>query len=678
MPSADVVLVPSGTGGTITRCFWPEELEALLVGAGLEVDWVRPRTVLTPAAVERALEQGGRDALHTLATHRAGAGREPHRRVARAAPAGQRPPPGLSGRRDLAQAADASCLRWSSRQRADSGRNSSRASSIGWPQSTQAPYVPASIRARAASMSARWPEAASSSASSRSLSLISVPDVARVLGDVAELAGLAGALAAQGGGRAVELAEELFQGRAGCLRVHARGSSSSSCRLVRPRSPYPPDLPAHLAWRPWRPPRPAAPPQPALLAAALLLGGPLAASAAAAAAAAADARGGPAERRRPAAGGRGAPRPRPGVPRARAGRQRRARPGAGSAATALPRTVQVEQRVVLRAPATSRCASGARPRRREPVGRVGAGDQVRRGRLAGLHHRRPAARAGGAAHPGPAARAAPAADDRADELAARGRLARAAAARRARPGCRHRARGGGQPDGAAGGPAHRAGRCARCRRPCPRRRGGGRRGHRARCGCRRRGPGCPRRSTCGARACGRAARRCRCASPGSCLVSGTTATVSGGGTSPVPGGAAVHGTLQDAPARFEVAVDGPGELALDLTAVPALDPRTLVPPDGAPPGATGRPAGRTPTPAAPRSTCSSRSPPPARGRRRSRRTSAPTCRAPAAPASRTPSRRSSRSRRCGRRWSRGRGALALSGVAGLLVLGGAVGVWRQS
>ena len=66
VPSADVVLVPSGPGGAITRCFWPEELEALLEGAGLEVDWVRPRTVLTPAAVERALAQGGREAMATL------------------------------------------------------------------------------------------------------------------------------------------------------------------------------------------------------------------------------------------------------------------------------------------------------------------------------------------------------------------------------------------------------------------------------------------------------------------------------------------------------------------------------------------------------------------------------------------------------------------------------------
>ena len=67
VPSADVVLIPSGSDGAITRCFWPEELVALLTGAGLEVDWVRPRTVLTPAAVERAVQQGGRDAMVTLA-----------------------------------------------------------------------------------------------------------------------------------------------------------------------------------------------------------------------------------------------------------------------------------------------------------------------------------------------------------------------------------------------------------------------------------------------------------------------------------------------------------------------------------------------------------------------------------------------------------------------------------
>ena len=65
VPAADVVLVP-GDDGSITRCFWPEELTALLHDAGLEVDWVRPRAVLTPATVERALQRGGRAALRTL------------------------------------------------------------------------------------------------------------------------------------------------------------------------------------------------------------------------------------------------------------------------------------------------------------------------------------------------------------------------------------------------------------------------------------------------------------------------------------------------------------------------------------------------------------------------------------------------------------------------------------
>jgi SAM-dependent methyltransferase len=64
-PAADVVLVPD-EDGTITRCFWPEELHALLSDGGFDVEWVRPRTVLSPATVERALEQGGAAALRTL------------------------------------------------------------------------------------------------------------------------------------------------------------------------------------------------------------------------------------------------------------------------------------------------------------------------------------------------------------------------------------------------------------------------------------------------------------------------------------------------------------------------------------------------------------------------------------------------------------------------------------
>ena len=65
VPSADVVLVPDDDG-TITRCFWPEELQGLLEDSGFDVEWVRPRSVLTPAAVERGLATGGPEALRAL------------------------------------------------------------------------------------------------------------------------------------------------------------------------------------------------------------------------------------------------------------------------------------------------------------------------------------------------------------------------------------------------------------------------------------------------------------------------------------------------------------------------------------------------------------------------------------------------------------------------------------
>ena len=64
-PAADVVLVPDDDG-RLTRCFWPEELQDLLAEAGLEVEWVLPRTVLSPATVERALSSGDAQALRTL------------------------------------------------------------------------------------------------------------------------------------------------------------------------------------------------------------------------------------------------------------------------------------------------------------------------------------------------------------------------------------------------------------------------------------------------------------------------------------------------------------------------------------------------------------------------------------------------------------------------------------
>jgi len=54
VPAADVVLVPDDEGH-VSRCFWPEELHGMLTDAGFEVEWIRPRTVLTEPTVVRAL-----------------------------------------------------------------------------------------------------------------------------------------------------------------------------------------------------------------------------------------------------------------------------------------------------------------------------------------------------------------------------------------------------------------------------------------------------------------------------------------------------------------------------------------------------------------------------------------------------------------------------------------------
>jgi len=69
---------------------------------------------------------------------------------------------------------------------------------------------------------------------------------------------------------------------------------------------------------------------------------------------------------------------------------------------------------------------------------------------------------------------------------------------------------------------------------------------------------------------------------GSLRLSGAGGTVSGPGTRPLPGGAAVAGTLSGGgTVELQASVDGPAALALDLTAVPVLDPRLLQPPGGA-------------------------------------------------------------------------------------------------
>ncbi|MGP4027050.1 methyltransferase domain-containing protein [Actinomadura sp. 3N407] len=59
VPSAEVVLIP-WPDGTITRSFSAHQLRELLADAGLEVEWIRPRTVLSPSTVEHVLVKSPR------------------------------------------------------------------------------------------------------------------------------------------------------------------------------------------------------------------------------------------------------------------------------------------------------------------------------------------------------------------------------------------------------------------------------------------------------------------------------------------------------------------------------------------------------------------------------------------------------------------------------------------
>jgi SAM-dependent methyltransferase len=56
LPYAEVVLVP-WPDGTITRCYGPEQARELFGGAGLLVNWIRPRTVFAESMVTHALAE---------------------------------------------------------------------------------------------------------------------------------------------------------------------------------------------------------------------------------------------------------------------------------------------------------------------------------------------------------------------------------------------------------------------------------------------------------------------------------------------------------------------------------------------------------------------------------------------------------------------------------------------
>jgi hypothetical protein len=56
LPHSEVVLIP-WPDGTITRCFGALQLMDLLAEAGLQVRWIRPRTMLSPSVVDHVLRQ---------------------------------------------------------------------------------------------------------------------------------------------------------------------------------------------------------------------------------------------------------------------------------------------------------------------------------------------------------------------------------------------------------------------------------------------------------------------------------------------------------------------------------------------------------------------------------------------------------------------------------------------
>jgi hypothetical protein len=56
LPHAEVVLVP-WPDGAITRCYGPDQARELFAGAGLQVNWIRPRTVFSDSMVTHVLRR---------------------------------------------------------------------------------------------------------------------------------------------------------------------------------------------------------------------------------------------------------------------------------------------------------------------------------------------------------------------------------------------------------------------------------------------------------------------------------------------------------------------------------------------------------------------------------------------------------------------------------------------
>src|SRR5699024_4715154 len=104
-PSADVLLVP-WPDGSLTRCFTAEQLTETLTEAGLELEWVKPRTVLSASTVEMMLARDPRsmgrlvetelratEPADSVGVHLVAGARKPDGELGARTPSGSGPPP---------------------------------------------------------------------------------------------------------------------------------------------------------------------------------------------------------------------------------------------------------------------------------------------------------------------------------------------------------------------------------------------------------------------------------------------------------------------------------------------------------------------------------------------------------------------------------------------------------
>jgi hypothetical protein len=140
LPHAEVVLVP-WPDGRITRCYGPDQARELFTGAGLQVNWIRSRTVLSESMVTHWLrhDPGGLPKLIRAEL----AARSDESLGAQLVISASKPRPGgrggSGGRPPGNYRFRLAHLDWQPTQRAASGRASSLPSGISWPQSTHWP-----------------------------------------------------------------------------------------------------------------------------------------------------------------------------------------------------------------------------------------------------------------------------------------------------------------------------------------------------------------------------------------------------------------------------------------------------------------------------------------------------------------------------------------------------------